>query len=76
MISSAAAKAYYRAAAYYATSPGEWLGQGARMLGLIGGTSPEQFDSLADNLDPRTGKPLTQGQRILFALNPCRTRRR
>lgn len=59
MTSSAAAKAYYRAADYYATSPGEWLGQGARMLGLVGGTSPEQFDSLADNLDPRTGKPLT-----------------
>lgn len=59
MTSSAAAKAYYRQSDYYATTPGEWLGSGAKMLGLEGATSPEQFDSLADNLDPRTGLPLT-----------------
>src|SRR4051812_48280714 len=59
MTSSAAAKAYYRSSDYYATCPGDWLGKGAEMLGLTGNTSPEQFDSLADNLDPRTGQPLT-----------------
>jgi conjugative relaxase-like TrwC/TraI family protein len=59
MTSSAAAKAYYRQSDYYATTPGEWLGSGAKRLGLDDRTSPEQFDSLADNLDPRTGKSLT-----------------
>src|SRR3954453_17223467 len=59
MTSSASAKSYYRTADYYSSSPGEWLGKGAAMLGLTGTTSPEQFDSLADNLDPRTGSPLT-----------------
>src|SRR3954470_12831809 len=59
MCSSSAAKAYYRSSDYYAASPGEWLGKGAEMLGLTGSTSPEQFDSLADNPTPRTGMPLT-----------------
>lgn len=59
MQSASAAKAYYRASDYLSTTPGEWLGKGASMLGLTGTTSPEQFDSLADNLDPRTGLPLT-----------------
>lgn len=59
MSSAAAAKKYYRSSDYYASTPGEWLGKGAALLGLTGTTSPEQFDSLADNLDPRTGTPLT-----------------
>jgi conjugative relaxase-like TrwC/TraI family protein len=59
MTSSAAAKSYYRSSDYYATTPGEWLGKGAETLGLKGATSTDQFDSLADNLDPRTGKSLT-----------------
>jgi conjugative relaxase-like TrwC/TraI family protein len=59
MTSPAAAKSYYRSSDYYATTPGEWIGKGAEMLGLTGTTSTEQFDSLADNLDPRTGTPLT-----------------
>ncbi|MCE9565791.1 MAG: relaxase domain-containing protein [Planctomycetes bacterium] len=61
MTSAAAAKSYYRSTDYYSTSPGQWLGKGAELLGLTGATSPEQFDSLADNLDPRTGKDLTVG---------------
>lgn len=61
MTSSAAAKSYYRLSDYHAASPGEWLGKGAEILGLTGNTSPEQFDSLADNLDPRTGDYLTAG---------------
>ena len=68
MTSASAAKAYYRSSDYYASTPGEWLGKGAKMLGLEGATSPEQFDSLADNLDPRTGLPLTgrtvEGRRV------------
>ena len=45
MQSASAAKAYYRQSDYYASTPGEWLGKGAKMLGLEGATSPEQFDS-------------------------------
>lgn len=59
MLSASAAKAYFRAADYFATTPGEWLGKGAAMLGLTGATSPDQFDSLADNLHPQTGEQLT-----------------
>lgn len=59
MLSASAAKAYFRAADYFATTPGEWLGRGAAMLGLKGDTSPDQFDSLADNLHPQTGEQLT-----------------
>ena len=59
MTSAAAAKAYYRAADYYATSPGEWLGNGAKMLGLNGEARAEDFDLLADNINPLTGESLT-----------------
>ena len=59
MQSAAAAKAYYRAADYYATSPGEWLGNGAHALGLTGEARSEDFDLLADNINPLTGESLT-----------------
>lgn len=57
--SAAAAKSYYRAADYFASSPGTWLGKGAEMLGLTGEARAEDFDRLADNLHPQTGEQLT-----------------
>jgi conjugative relaxase-like TrwC/TraI family protein len=59
MTSLAAAKAYFDSTDYYASCPGDWLGKGTEMLGLIGSDNPMQFYSLADNLDPRTGTQLT-----------------
>src|SRR4051794_33279171 len=59
MQSAAAAKAYYRSSDYYASVPGDWLGKGAEQLGLSGHARAEDFDSLADNLNPLTGEPLT-----------------
>jgi conjugative relaxase-like TrwC/TraI family protein len=57
--SAAAAKAYYRQSDYYATCPGEWLGEGANSLGLTGPARAEDFDLLADNINPLTGESLT-----------------
>jgi len=59
LTSSAAAKAYFRQSDYYAATPGEWLGKGAERLGLHGPARAEDFDKLCDNLNPRTGLPLT-----------------
>lgn len=59
MTSASAAKAYYKAADYYATCEGEWLGTAAPMLGLTGAATAEQFGMLADNINPLTGKSLT-----------------
>ena len=59
MQSAAAAKAYYRSSDYYASVPGDWLSKGAAQLGLSGDARAEDFDSLADNLNPMTGEPLT-----------------
>lgn len=56
---AAAAKAYYQASDYYAQTQGEWLGEGARSLGLVGLSRKEDFDQLCDNLNPSTGEPLT-----------------
>lgn len=39
--------------------PGEWHGRGAEMLGLSGQVDKESYFRLCDNLDPRTGEPLT-----------------
>lgn len=58
MLSAAAAKAYVRAADYYAASPGLWFGQEAARLGLTGQSTFEQFDALADNRHPVTGEIL------------------
>src|SRR5437899_8515453 len=58
--SSKDAKRYYAGADYYSEeSIGSWGGQGARMLGLEGVVDKLSFDRLCDNLDPRTGIPLT-----------------
>jgi hypothetical protein len=54
-----AAKAYYQASDYYTKSTGDWLGKGTKMLGLQGEARQEDFFALCDNLDPRTGLPLT-----------------
>lgn len=63
MTSSSAAKAYFASTDYYASCPGDWLGKGAEMLGLVGSDNLMHFWSLADNLDPRTGKQLTAAHR-------------
>ncbi|MGL5098148.1 MAG: MobF family relaxase, partial [Planctomycetia bacterium] len=60
--SAAAAKRYYAAADYYIDGRepvGRWGGLGAERLGLSGAVGEEAFERLCDNLDPRTGRPLT-----------------
>src|SRR5437764_5402033 len=56
------AKRYYATADYY-TEGQElvdlWGGKGASRLGLEGTVDKFSFERLCDNLDPRTGKPLT-----------------
>jgi conjugative relaxase-like TrwC/TraI family protein len=39
--------------------PGQWHGRGAQMLELSGRVDKESYFRLCDNLDPRTGEPLT-----------------
>ncbi len=56
------AKRYYAAADYYSEGQellGSWGGKGAARLGLAGTVNKLSFDRLCDNLDPRTGEPLT-----------------
>jgi conjugative relaxase-like TrwC/TraI family protein len=56
------AKGYYATADYYSEGQelvGLWGGQGANRLGLAGTVDKFSFDRMCDNLDPRTGKPLT-----------------
>src|SRR5882724_7775813 len=55
------AKRYYATSDYLSEGQiiGMWGGRGAAMLGLEGVVDKERFDALCDNLDPRTGKPLT-----------------
>ncbi len=56
------AKRYFTAADYYADGQeivGGWGGRAAEMLGLAGTVDKASFDRLCDNLDPRTGGPLT-----------------
>ena len=60
--SGAAAKTYYATADYYSEGQeiiGSWGGKGASRLGLEGTVDKFSFERLCDNLDPRTGKPLT-----------------
>jgi hypothetical protein len=47
---------YLRDAAEF---PGQWHGRGAELLGLSGQVDKESYFRLCDNLDPRTGEPLT-----------------
>src|SRR5579862_6384741 len=56
------AKRYYATADYYSEGQeivGQWGGKGASRLGLEGKVDKVSFERLCDNLDPRTGKPLT-----------------
>ena len=70
-----AAKAYYQASDrdYYSKVTGDWLGRGAQMLGLQGEVRKDDFFALCDNLDPRSGTPLTtytrDGRRVGIDLN-------
>ncbi|MBL8879312.1 MAG: relaxase domain-containing protein, partial [Phycisphaerales bacterium] len=60
------AKRYYSTADYYLEGqelPGVWRGLGAERLGLSGNVDREAWDALCDNLDPATGKTLTQRQK-------------
>lgn len=60
--SAAGAKRYYATADYYSEGQelvGLWGGIGAARLGLSGTVDKASFERLCDNLDPRTGKPLT-----------------
>src|ERR1700681_2508762 len=57
-----AAKRYYAMADYYSEGQelvGSWGGKGAARLGLEGTVDKSSFERLCDNLDPRTGEPLT-----------------
>src|ERR1700686_676220 len=60
--SASGAKRYYATADYYSEGQeivGSWGGKGASRLGLEGMVDKFSFERLCDNLDPRTGKPLT-----------------
>src|SRR6202162_2212590 len=60
--SASSAKRYYGTADYYSEGQeivGSWGGKGASRLGLEGTVDKFSFERLCDNLDPRTGKPLT-----------------
>lgn len=48
---------------------GEWIGEGARALGLTGPVTDKPFEALRENRHPKTGEPLTardQANRVAF----------
>src|SRR5580658_2618220 len=56
------AKRYYATADYYSQGQeivGRWGGKGAVLLGLDGSVDKFSFERLCDNLNPKTGEPLT-----------------
>ncbi len=60
--SAGRAKSYYSTADYYSEGQeliGHWRGEGAVRLGLSGAVDRADWDRLCDNLDPRSGQPLT-----------------
>jgi conjugative relaxase-like TrwC/TraI family protein len=61
--SSEGAKTYFSRSDYYEKDSqeliGQWGGKGSILLGLFGEVCKNHFDNLCDNLNPRTGKPLT-----------------
>ena len=82
--SAAAAKSYYATADYYSEGQeivGSWGGKGASRLGLEGTVDKFSFERLCDNLDPRTGEPLTVRTRTertvgTISRSRCRSRSR
>lgn len=60
--SAASAKSYYARDDYYGAGEslvGEWIGQGAGLLGLSGPVKGEDFRNLCDNQHPTTGTRVT-----------------
>ena len=61
-VSANSAKRYYATADYYSQGQelvGLWGGKAAVRLGLFGTVDKFSFERLCDNLDPRSGEPLT-----------------
>ena len=74
--SAAAAKSYYSSADYFSEGQelqGQWMGKGAKQLGLKGTIDQKHWDALCDNLHPQTGEQLTarrnRERRIGFDFN-------
>ncbi len=67
------AKKYYSVSDYFMDTPGEWLGDGAKQLGLAGRAKRDDFEKLCDNIDPLHGGSLTpltrEGRRVGWDFN-------
>lgn len=60
------AKSYYSTADYYTEGQelvGQWRGEGANRLGLLGSVKQNDWDALCDNRNPITGDVLTPRQK-------------